>query len=171
LWFFLPAGVANIAPVLAARYGWWKSLDVPLDRGSYLGKRRLLGDNKTMRGLLSGVLFGSITALIQYFLAPAELVGIVPEGSIAAIGWGALLGFGALLGDLIKSFFKRRINIAPGKSWIPFDQVDVVLGVLIVTSPFVTLSFPHIIVAFILIGGLMFVVSQLGVKSGIKKNI
>jgi CDP-2,3-bis-(O-geranylgeranyl)-sn-glycerol synthase len=38
--------------------------------------------------------------------------------------------FGALLGDIIESFFKRRVGRKRGEDWIPFDQIDFILGVL-----------------------------------------
>jgi CDP-2,3-bis-(O-geranylgeranyl)-sn-glycerol synthase len=44
------------------------------------------------------------------------------------------MGSGAILGDLIKSFFKRRIGIKPGEKWIFFDQVDYAIGALLFTS-------------------------------------
>ena len=44
--------------------------------------------------------------------------------------FGAWLGLCALLGDLLKSFFKRRLTIAPGRPWIPFDEIDWVAGAL-----------------------------------------
>ena len=40
---------------------------------------------------------------------------------------------GALLGDIIESFFKRRIGKSRGENWIPFDQIDFILGVLFFT--------------------------------------
>ena len=39
--------------------------------------------------------------------------------------------FGALFGDIIESFFKRRIGKNRGENWIPFDQLDFIVGVLI----------------------------------------
>ena len=44
------------------------------------------------------------------------------------------LGLGALLGDLVKSFFKRKIGIKSGEPWIIFDQIDYVIGGLIFGS-------------------------------------
>ena len=44
-----------------------------------------------------------------------------------------LAGFGTGLGDLVKSFFKRRIGIKPGGVWPVFDQVDYILGFLVLT--------------------------------------
>ena len=34
----------------------------------------------------------------------------------------------------MKSFFKRRRGIEPGASWIPFDQIDLVVGALAMSS-------------------------------------
>ena len=41
------------------------------------------------------------------------------------------LCFGALLGDVIESFFKRRVGKDRGQDWIPFDQLDFLVGALI----------------------------------------
>ena len=47
---------------------------------------------------------------------------------------------GALGGDAIESFFKRRVGIAPGHGWFPFDQTDYIIGAAIASIPFVSLS-------------------------------
>lgn len=172
MWFFLPALAANVAPVLATRYQWLPALNTPLDGGRRVGKERLLGDNKTVRGLVVGLIFGSITSLIQYYLRGVDVPSLIyPTSVVSALGWGVLLGFGALLGDALKSFLKRRWHIAPGKSWVPFDQIDVVIGVLLVTFPLVRVSIAHIVIAFIVIGGVMYGVSVIGVQSGIKRKL
>ena len=41
---------------------------------------------------------------------------------------GVLMGLGTGIGDAVKSFFKRQIGIAPGASWIGFDQLDFFVG-------------------------------------------
>jgi len=41
------------------------------------------------------------------------------------------LCFGALLGDMMESFFKRRIGRDRGQDWIPFDQLDFIVGALV----------------------------------------
>ena len=41
------------------------------------------------------------------------------------------LCFGALIGDIIESFFKRRIGKNRGEDWIIFDQLDFIIGALI----------------------------------------
>jgi CDP-2,3-bis-(O-geranylgeranyl)-sn-glycerol synthase len=44
------------------------------------------------------------------------------------------MGLGAGTGDAVKSFFKRRIDIEPGKSWPFFDQLDFFLGAYVFVS-------------------------------------
>ena len=41
------------------------------------------------------------------------------------------MGLGAILGDLIKSYYKRKENIKEGEKWVPFDQMDFVIGGLV----------------------------------------
>src|SRR5437773_6411567 len=48
---------------------------------------------------------------------------------------GVLFGAGAMAGDSAKSFFKRRLGVEPGRPWIPFDQLDFVLGALVLVAP------------------------------------
>ena len=40
-----------------------------------------------------------------------------------------------ILGDLVKSFWKRRVRVAPGRSWFPFDQIDYAVGALAALAP------------------------------------
>ncbi|HUR62118.1 MAG TPA: CDP-2,3-bis-(O-geranylgeranyl)-sn-glycerol synthase [Candidatus Thermoplasmatota archaeon] len=50
---------------------------------------------------------------------------------LAVFLFGAILGLMALVGDFVKSYFKRRRKIERGGSWFPFDQLDfVVFGLL-----------------------------------------
>lgn len=175
LWYFLPALVANMAPVFATYFNWLPFLNHPLDGGMKLGKEPLLGANKTTRGLVVGLIFGSITALIQYWLQPINLLAplylfMAPTAG-TAIFWGALLGFGALFGDAIKSFCKRRLHIASGISWPPWDQIDSVLGVLLVTWWNNLLTFAHIITALLVISCSMFIASYVGKIMRIKNTI
>ena len=55
-----------------------------------------------------------------------------PGSAMWAIAvFGAFVGFMSLLGDAVKSYFKRRTGRDRGKPWFPFDQLDfVVFGLL-----------------------------------------
>lgn len=174
-WLFLPVGVANSAPTIAAHYNWFSVLARPIDGGAYFGKYRVFGDHKTIRGLLLGVLFGALAACFQYYLQTIpSIVAIVifPLVSLnQAVLFGGALGFGALAGDAIKSFFKRRVHVVPGQPWRPFDQIDSIIGGLIAGLFFVPISLTHILVAIISFGLIVFIVSSVGVFFHIKKTI
>ena len=81
-----------------------------------------------------------------------------------------MLGFGALFGDSVKSFFKRQLNIKPGKSWIPFDQVDWIIGAILFSIFYVALSLYDVIFAIIIFGVLHPIVNLIGYFLKIKKN-
>jgi hypothetical protein len=48
---------------------------------------------------------------------------------------GLLLGLGTGVGDAVKSFFKRRVAIGLGESWIGFDQLDFMVGAYLFAFP------------------------------------
>lgn len=152
VWIFLPAAVANMAPVFAARFNWLPQLARPISQN-------FLGNNKTWRGLLLGVLFGSATGYFQY------------AGSSYGLLAGVLLGFGALFGDAAKSFIKRRFNIMPGQPWPPWDQIDYVVGAAAVSWWLVPISLNNFFVALLLLGLGSYVTSLIGVHLRIKKSL
>ena len=118
LYALIPAYVANMAPVLLRKLPW----TAPLDFGLSLNGERILGQNKTWRGLIGGTIIGTAAAII--------ISNIYWPFSFSPIAWGLLASSGALIGDSVKSFFKRRIKIKSGKSWVPFDQIDFTVGAL-----------------------------------------
>lgn len=131
LWFLVPAGAANTIPPLAAKllphWSW------PLDGGLSFRGRRLFGSHKTLRGLLAGLLFATLVHQLQcaaagQWMAPAAWA--VQPLFHQAWWLGPWLGLCALAGDAVKSFCKRQLDIAPGHSWFPWDQVDWILGTL-----------------------------------------
>lgn len=135
LYFALPMYIANMAPVLVSR---WPVFAGPLDGGRTWRGKPLLGANKTWRGLLSGILFGVLTVVIQAWLAARypwfRQLSLIDYGAIQPVLLGALMGFGAIAGDAIKSLCKRQVGVAPGQPWPPFDQVDFVLGGLLIAG-------------------------------------
>jgi CDP-2,3-bis-(O-geranylgeranyl)-sn-glycerol synthase len=129
LYFFVPAYLANMAPVVVRGHAEW--LARPMDGGLAWRGRRLLGDHKTWRGLLAGIAVGAITFALQRWLwqrGVAHDLALLDYGACDPWMPGALLGLGAGLGDAAKSFFKRRRDIAPGGSWLGFDQLDFMVG-------------------------------------------
>jgi len=143
----LPAYVPN--PVAALLGG-----GTPIDLGKkYSDGNRIFGDGKTFRGLFTGILAGIITGLTLIWLA-GRFPGMgLPEHTLLSV---TLLATGALLGDLVKSFFKRRFNVERGAKWPIADQYDLVAGafiLLLLLDPawlFATVTFPVFLVILII---------------------
>ncbi len=119
LYYIFPAYCANGAPVV---FGGGH----PIDRGKkFWDGRPIFGSHKTIRGFASGIIIGTFVGWVQEALAPN--VGL-PQGSLTL---GFALSLGALIGDLIGSFIKRRLNLKPGESLPLSDQLDFVLVALL----------------------------------------
>jgi len=124
LWLYVPALAANAAPVLIAKLPFFKRISLPIWPAR-------LGANKTWAGLIGGVLAGMFTGWLQLVLTPWEL----QTGFGFWIAWSALISLGALVGDIVKSYFKRRIGIPPGGAWPVVDGIDYVVGALLFGLP------------------------------------
>ncbi len=137
IYFFLPAGVANMAPVLAAHWRLLPRLDRPIDGGRKFKGKRIFGDHKTWRGFAAGFVAATVVVILQYlayiWFEPIQTFSLVDYRELNIIIWSLALTLGALGGDAIKSFFKRQAGKPPGASWPPFDQIDYVLGTIVVS--------------------------------------
>lgn len=133
VWLLVPAGAANTAPVLLRRV---RILDLPVDLGATWGGQPLLGRNKTWRGVVAAPLAGLLVFWVELRLVGSrEPLRALALAGPAPAWWGAILGAGAIFGDLVKSFCKRRLGVAPGRSWFPFDQIDYAIGALAALAP------------------------------------
>jgi CDP-2,3-bis-(O-geranylgeranyl)-sn-glycerol synthase len=126
-WVMLPAYLPN--PVAALCGG---GLPVDLKRNFSDGKR-IFGDGKTYRGLASGILAGILIGLVQIWAAGQYGWTNLPQQTLLSI---TLLSVGALLGDLVKSFFKRRFGKERGANWPIADQYDLVAGAFVLLAVF-----------------------------------
>lgn len=137
IYFMLPAYLANMAPPLLKKLNF---LDYPINE-------RLFGSHKTYRGFLFAIVIGVLIFYVQKILFQHiffKNISMINYNEYSML-LGFLLAFGAMLGDLIKSFIKRRMNIAPGGRFIPWDQLDFVFGALILSYFMIRLSFLDII--------------------------
>ncbi len=124
VWLMLPAYIAN---PMAVVLGGGK----PIDFGkNWRDGQRILGDGKTIRGLIVGTICGIIVGLIQIWVSPVWSPGSFTLTVIITIS------FGALLGDIVKSFFKRRFGFARGEKLLLVDQLDFVFGAWTLTYAF-----------------------------------
>ena len=154
LYFMAPAYAANMAPPFV-RY--WSGWNPPLSQ-------RWLGSHKTAGGFAIGVLTAVAATFVQSRIAW--------EGALAAsepwLTLGLRFGVGAMAGDTAKSFVKRRAGIAPGRPWIPWDQIDFVLGALALVWGAAALSWVDLatILALSVIGHVL--VNHLAYRLGIR---
>jgi len=126
-WTMLPAYVPNNAAVLFGG-------GYPIDAGRTWHGHRLLGDGKTWRGATAGILAGAALALVLDALQPsvAAAIGIDLPGLplVPAVSLPA----GAMVGDVVASFFKRRTGRERGAAFPGIDQLDFVVGALVLTA-------------------------------------
>ena len=159
VWLMLPAGIANIGASIS-RY--IPLLNYPVDFGKSWRGKRIFGAHKTWRGVVFGTLLGISTFLLQRYLYQFAFAKDLSLINYDQQTWtfGLLLGSGAIWGDIVKSFFKRRINRVPGESWLPFDQIDYTVGGLIAIS---FIYFPGWLMSFsiVLFGFLLHIVFNL----------
>ncbi len=127
---FLPAYISNMSPLLVTRL---TGGGAPLDMGmTFIDGRRLLGDNKTIKGTLSIIVVGSIVGLVY----DPKFIGFIQASGVA-------------IGDIVGSFMKRRLRIKPGGSLPLIDQELFILLAVLLSNPFLQLSLRQI--AFILL--------------------
>lgn len=155
----LPAYLANAS---ALTFGG----GTPLDMGRSLKDgRRILGDGVTWKGTFIGILIGTGIGLIQgmftgdlvynLLMIGDPVTGTMVKASITNnILLGALLGLalscGAIFGDACGSFIKRRFNVERGRPVPLMDQLDFVVGALILASLVVVIPINLIILIIII---------------------
>lgn len=99
--------IANGAPVLV-RLLMKDHLDIAVDFGAkFADSNRIFGSSKTWRGIIAALLATPIAALV---------LGYSPET-------GLHIAVFAILGDLLSSFIKRRLGMAPSSKAYLLDQV------------------------------------------------
>lgn len=153
LWFFAPAGLANVSAFFSGKIPALKKLGQPVDGKLKFRGKRIFGSHKTIRGFIFGTFMAILGVCFEIFLYTKvpfiQTILPIDYTLINPILLGFLLGFGALTGDAVKSFFKRQLNIPPGRSWVPFDQIDYILGGMIFTYFYIPLTLFEYILLFL----------------------
>jgi CDP-2,3-bis-(O-geranylgeranyl)-sn-glycerol synthase len=156
VYFMLPAYAANMAPPFL---GHWKGWNPPI-------APRWLGTHKTVLGFAAGVVAAVIVTAAQSRIA----WGGALTAYDSPLALGVRFGAGAMAGDSLKSFVKRRMGIAPGHAWIPFDQIDFVIGALVLTASRASLSLPDMALIVILSAAGHIAVNHLAYWLGVRKT-
>jgi len=168
-WFIAPFGFANMAPTFVRNT--FKFLDKPVDGGKLLWGQPLFGRTKTWRGLLIAPIFGEISfvMLAGFCQFPNFKDFVFFDYSQFPIWLGFVFGAGAIIGDLAKSFVKRRFKHESSARWFPFDNIDYLLGGFLVIVWFIDIAWYHYL-AVLLIGlALHIIFNLIGYGLRIKK--
>jgi len=153
LYFIFPAYCANAVPVI---FGGGR----PIDAGrTFLNGKPLFGSHKTLRGFFAGLLTGTLVGYLQHLLTQETPIIL-----------GFLLSLGALVGDLIESFIKRRLNLSPGASLPIADQLDFVVGALLFSHLISPPPLFVLLIVLIITPPIHLLTNVLAYLLGIKKN-
>jgi CDP-2,3-bis-(O-geranylgeranyl)-sn-glycerol synthase len=174
LWFFAPAGIANMMPVFAAKTPWLKDWKTPMDFGKTYKGQRIFGANKTWRGFVVGIIGATLFIAFQKYLYSRSSY-IVDHSWISyqpARIWllGPLFAIGVILADAVESFFKRQRNIAPGHSWFPCDQIDYVVGGCLFAAPIAVLTAGQYLWILVVYFGTHLLIVYLGYLAGVREK-
>ena len=156
-------GVLNM---LFIKTDFYKKHRYPIDRNRKLKDgKRVFGDNKTWIG------FGSMIVCC--------MISQVLIGFICNVFLGFLFGFTYMLFELPNSFVKRRLDIACGKTntniigklFFVIDQIDSLIGVMLILVIFAKISWKQYFV-YIFIGGFTHIMVNLFLyKIKVRRNV
>ncbi len=150
--FIFPAYCANAAPVVAGG-------GTPMDFGkNFLDGKRILGKNKTYRGFFFGSAIGITVGLVEVMFFDYPLL------------FSMLSPLGALLGDLAAAFLKRRLGIAPGGLLPIVDQVDFVVGALLLSLPLAIIYWELAVAVLVITPPIHLFTNFIAYKLKLKKN-
>lgn len=147
----MPVIFTGILNMIWCKFPVFKKLNKPIDNGEKLKDgNRILGDNKTWKGLTGYIILGIICAVvwglvcdnITYLYQHNYFYADHANDVIYNLVIGFLLGLFYSLFELPNSFIKRRLGIKEGKSpkgiikwvFIILDQADSIFGCVLVLS-------------------------------------
>ena len=147
-----PLILGGIFNMLFTKTKFYNQYKYPIDcNKNWKDGKRIFGDNKTIIGFISMIVFCIITQVIWGY--GCEIMGITGRNQLYLIYEnsyilnaivGFLFGFTYMLFELPNSFIKRRLGIIPGKTdkglkglmFFIIDQIDSLIGVFLVLMLF-----------------------------------
>ena len=153
LYLLLPVYLANLFAALSVNWRFLSWAAKPIDGGGNFGQRRLLGDGKTWRGLIAGLVIAFAAVFSQTLLYGNETFKELSLIDYSSINWlilGLISGGGALLGDIVASFFKRRLGLNQGAPLPLVDQWDFITGYFLLLALMSEIGWTIIILSYLL---------------------
>ena len=183
----LPLILGGIANMIFVKTPIYKRYKKPLDcNKNWKDGKRIFGDNKTVIGFISMIVFCMVFQVIWGFIGELcqlnnrnDLYLVYPNTIGLNLISGFLFGFAYMLFELPNSFIKRRLDIIPGKTdkgikgvvFFVIDQIDSLIGVFLVLMVLSGISFERYLL-YILVGGLTHISVNLVLwLSGIRRNL
>lgn len=150
LYLILPLLVAGAVHALVIKKNLLPGLARPLDFGRSFRGARVLGENKTWRGV---VLMSTVAVTVVlgqsllYGYEPFRSLSIVDYSETSWLALGVALGLSYSLSELPNSFLKRRLGIPPGgvsrsRAAVQYvvDQADSAVGGTLALALFIGLG-------------------------------
>lgn len=179
--------LGGILNMLFVKTSFYKKHNFPIDRNIVLKDgKRIFGENKTWIGFFSMIFFCIFAQLIMSFICSVfnitkhnQIYNYYDNTFIFNILIGFLFGFMYMLFELPNSFIKRRLNIDCGKTntdivgkiFFVIDQIDSLIGVMLILIIFAKISWPQYF-AYILLGGLTHILVNLSLyKLKVRRNL
>jgi len=128
LYFIAPAGIAQLFAFFVV------ILNLPDNEPINV---KFFGLKETWYGIIAGSIGAVFTLIIQSYFYDQEFfysISILDYSSLNIIVLGLIFAFGSIGGNLIKAFFKQKLGKKENENWFPFDQLDYVLGTLLLFS-------------------------------------
>ena len=152
----------------------------PLDLGRTFRGERVLGANKTWRGLLLMSAVSVLVVLLQkqlYAIGPFRSISALDYSETSWLALGLALGLGYSLSELPNSFVKRRLGIPPGGvsrrravGQYLVDQADSAIGGTLVLALFLWGSWGTLLLVLVTGFGLHVVMDQLFFLFAVKRK-
>lgn len=177
-------GVLNM---LFIKTDFYKKHRYPIDRNRKLKDgKRVFGDNKTWIGFGSMIVCCMISQVLIGFICNVfhinshnQIYNFYENKFIFNVLMGFLFGFTYMLFELPNSFVKRRLDIACGKTntniigklFFVIDQIDSLIGVMLILVIFAKISWKQYFV-YIFIGGFTHIMVNLFLyKIKVRRNV
>jgi len=180
-YLFSPLLVGLATHGFSIKFGWLGSLTRPIDGGKAYRGKRIFGENKTYRGVFAVALgtalgFGIQTFVLHRFEAVERLELL--EYWAGTVGLGFLIGAAAMLSELLNSFVKRQLGIAPGTTtkgllsgfFYVLDQIDLLIGAWFVLAFLVSVTVWRVVFSAVFLFFSHQVISLIGYALGMRKT-
>ena len=151
----LPILIPGLTFIIVLKSKKLRFLDIPIDLKISLGGKRIFGDNKTIKGVAVMAAMGIIVIYALNLGFKSHLNSFIhPVFNNQPVFVSLIYSVSYTVGELINSFFKRRLGIPPGQSkpnhrnlQTFFDLSDGILVAIIALITFTSVSLYEALIA------------------------